>query len=51
MAYDAIWVDEHLILRPSRMEDAQPIRDIVARDSNYLGKYLPWAETIPSVAG
>ena len=51
MDYDAIWVDERLILRPPRMEDAQPIRDIVARDSNYLGKYLPWAETVPSVAG
>ena len=38
MDYDAIWVNERLILRLPRMGDAQPIRDIVARDSNYLGK-------------
>ena len=41
MGYDSIRIDERLILRPPRMEDAQPIRDIIARDSEYLDRYMP----------
>ena len=49
MAYHALQLDDRLILRPPRVEDAQAIIDIVARDNAYLGKYLPWAETVPSL--
>jgi ribosomal-protein-serine acetyltransferase len=49
MAYDAIRLDERLTLRPPGVEDAQAICDIVERDNVYLGKYLPWAETVPSL--
>ncbi len=49
MGYDSIRIDERLILRPPRMEDAQPIRDLIARDSEYLDRYMPWAESVPSL--
>ena len=49
MAYDPVQHDERLTLRPPRLEDVQAIRAIVANDSEYLGKYLPWAEAIPAL--
>ncbi len=49
MAYDSIQLDDRLILRPPIYEDALAVLDIIARDSAYLGQYLPWAETVPSL--
>ena len=38
-------VDHEVLLRPPSLDDAVPLFEIIDRDRDYLGEFLPWTET------